>query len=246
MNFGRLVISGLLCIPLFPAQAGPGQRGMGIFGFGLDPGKVVTGLPYMADVNNTTVRTLIDGNTIQHTMSGHVARDRQGRSYMQVTVSSFFGQSGPRTFTMITDPTAGYSYSLHPDTKTASRRALHPVEASNGNASQPGASTQAGNPNAAVTELGTQVLNGIRTTGKKTVRTIPAGEVGNSQPIVSTNETWYSPDLQVVISSKRNDPRAGTSTYTLSNLQRIDPPAALFQVPGDYTIQDAPARPIGR
>ncbi|MFL6545931.1 MAG: hypothetical protein ACJ8LM_12220, partial [Candidatus Udaeobacter sp.] len=55
----------------------------------------------------------------------------------------------------------------------------------------------------------------------------------------STSEIWYSPALQIVVSSKRNDPRTGESTYTLSNIQRGEPNPSLFQVPSDYTIQDA-------
>jgi len=69
--------------------------------------------------------------------------------------------------------------------------------------------------------------------------------MGNAQPIISTNETWYSPDLQVVVLAKRNDPRVGQSTYSLSDIQRADPPA-LFQVPSDYTVQDAETGRPGR
>jgi hypothetical protein len=94
-------------------------------------------------------------------------------------------------------------------------------------------------------DLGTQVVNGISATGKSLTRTIPAGEMGNSQPIVSTSETWYAPSLQVVVSSKRVDPRMGTSTYALTNIQLAAPSATLFQVPADYTVQDAPKGGFG-
>ena len=86
-------------------------------------------------------------------------------------------------------------------------------------------------------------MNGITAEGKKITHTIPAGEMGNAQPITSTIETWYSPDLQVVVQSTRIDPRLGTSSYNLTNIQRSEPAATLFQVPSDYTVQDAPSRP---
>jgi hypothetical protein len=50
-------------------------------------------------------------------------------------------------------------------------------------------------------------------------------------------ERWYSPDLQVLVKSTRTDPRFGTTTYTLSNIQRTEPAATLFTVPSDYTVQ---------
>ncbi len=77
--------------------------------------------------------------------------------------------------------------------------------------------------------------------GTRITRTIPAGSVGNEQPIVITTETWYSPDLKVLVMTKTNDPRMGETTYRLTNIQRSEPPANLFQVPDDYTVKDQPA-----
>jgi hypothetical protein len=84
-------------------------------------------------------------------------------------------------------------------------------------------------------------VNGVTATGKTITRTIPAGQVGNAQPIVSTDTVWFSPVLQVVVSSTRNDPRTGASTYALTNILTTEPAAALFVVPSTYTIQDASA-----
>ena len=91
-------------------------------------------------------------------------------------------------------------------------------------------------------DLGTHTINGITVQGKSITHTIPAGAMGNAKPIVSTSETWISPDLQVPVMAKHTDPRSGTSVYTMTNIQRSEPPASLFQVPSDYTIQDAAAR----
>jgi hypothetical protein len=38
--------------------------------------------------------------------------------------------------------------------------------------------------------------------------------------------------------SKRSDPQFGETTYTLTNIQRAEPAAALFAVPSDYTVQE--------
>jgi hypothetical protein len=94
--------------------------------------------------------------------------------------------------------------------------------------------------NVTKTDLGTQTIEGVPAQGTRVTRTIPAGQFGNEQPMVITTETWYSPDLKVLVMSKSNDPRMGDTTYTLTNIQRSEPAASLFQVPDDYTVRDAP------
>ncbi|HZQ55781.1 MAG TPA: hypothetical protein VFB14_26520 [Bryobacteraceae bacterium] len=217
---------------------GPGrfERGMGPM---MRPWKIVTGAPYSADTNDYVVQTFADGNTIQRTTTAHVARDSQGRTYMQQTFTSGpMAQNGPTTITFITDPVAGYSYVLNSNTKTAMRRVFKTPPAPP-NGVGPRARRQSSSTNVVTTDLGTQMVNGVNAQGTRITRTIPAGTVGNAQPIVSTSETWYSPDLQIVVSSKHSDPRVGQATYTVNNIQRGDPNSSLFQVPSDYTVQDA-------
>jgi hypothetical protein len=88
-----------------------------------------------------------------------------------------------------------------------------------------------------VDSLGTQVINGVSAEGTRTTRTIAAGEIGNSAPIQIVSERWYSPDLQTVVQSTRTDPRFGTTTFSLSNIQKTEPAGTFFAVPADYTVQ---------
>ena len=227
-----------------PPMMGAGPFGHGGFGFG-GRAKVVTGAPYSADVSNQMVQTLADGNTITRSTTGHVARDSQGRTYSQQTITGGpFAQSGPVTITFITDPVAGYAYALNSSTKTATQRVFKTPSAGatpDGTAPQGGRHFGGSQNSADITtgDLGTRTIGGVNAQGKSTTHTIPAGTVGNAQPIVSTSETWYSPDLQIPVLATRNDPRMGQSTYTLTNIQRAEPPAALFQVPSDYTVSAA-------
>jgi hypothetical protein len=87
------------------------------------------------------------------------------------------------------------------------------------------------------TDLGSRDFEGVRADGKRTSYTIPAGEVGNRNPITVTSESWYSPDLQVTVYSKQSDPRTGDSIYRLANVKRIEQPLSLFRVPEDYAIR---------
>jgi len=87
-------------------------------------------------------------------------------------------------------------------------------------------------------ELGEQSLGGVVTMGKRTTTVIPAGEIGNDQPIRVTHEEWYSPDLKVVVKSRDFDPRSGERTMELVGLSREEPEASLFKVPEGYTVRD--------
>ena len=69
-------------------------------------------------------------------------------------------------------------------------------------------------------------------------RTFPVGSIGNDKPIVSVTESWFSPELKVVMLSKTSDPRMGESTMKLQNIDRTEPDPALFRAPADYQLVD--------
>ena len=87
------------------------------------------------------------------------------------------------------------------------------------------------------TSLGTKDFDGVKAEGKQTVWTIPAGEIGNRNPINVTSESWYSPELQVTVYSRYDDPRTGESVYRLAGIKRGEPAADLFKVPAGYEVK---------
>ena len=99
---------------------------------------------------------------------------------------------------------------------------------------------EGGRGDRAKTYLGTQTVEGVPAQGTRITRTIEAGQMGNALPLVITTETWFSPDLKVLVTSKSSDPRIGDTTYKLTNIQRAEPDPSLFQVPADYTVRDQP------
>ncbi len=86
--------------------------------------------------------------------------------------------------------------------------------------------------------LGNRDFDGIKADGTMTSHTIPAGEIGNEKPIVVTSERWFSPELHVVVFAKTSDPRAGETTYRLTNVKKGEPSAELFKIPADYRTRD--------
>lgn len=88
-------------------------------------------------------------------------------------------------------------------------------------------------------------VEGVQAEGTRITTTIPAGDIGNEQPIQIVDERWYSPELQVVVMTRHSDPRFGETTYRLTNIQRTEPSPTLFQVPSDYTVKEAPTGGTG-
>jgi hypothetical protein len=223
---------------MFERMGPMGFEGMGFVGFeaGLD-GKTVSGAPFTASFSAHTTETLTDGNKIQLNTTGTIARDTQGRTRRDMTLPAIgpWAAAGttPPQVSFINDPVAGTRYVLETDKKIArqmSEREGHPKVAS--------AEKSDATKNQLTTEtLGTQTINGISAQGTRYSRTIPAGEIGNVKAIVIVTERWYSPDLQTVIMTKRTDPRMGETDFQLTNIQRAEPAATLFQVPAGYTVQ---------
>ncbi len=93
-------------------------------------------------------------------------------------------------------------------------------------------------PEPVVEQLGTTFMEGVAVEGTRTTVTIPAGQIGNEQPINIVSERWMSPDLKVLVMSKQSDPRIGETTYRLTNLSRAEPSAELCQIPADFKVME--------
>lgn len=92
-------------------------------------------------------------------------------------------------------------------------------------------------------DLGQRQIEGVLATGRRTFRTIRAGEIGNDRPIEISSDRWTSDELGLLLESRDHDPRTGTVEFRLMNIQRAEPPRELFTVPSDYKIVDAPPLP---
>jgi hypothetical protein len=237
--------------PGMPGPGGPFGERMELLGFeGLHPGKVVKGAPFSATASSESTQTLQDGTSIHRTTSSTLYRDSQGRLRREVTLSGFgpLQASGtPRTMITIGDPVAGVHYMLDPQKKVAHKMSPHGGKGGASSDAKAQAFEQKMQQRLAKQEasgevkkesLGTQAINGVNAEGTRITRSIPAGQIGNDKPIQVVFERWYSPDLQIVVKSTRSDPRFGTTSYTLTNVQRAEPAAALFTVPSDYTVKE--------
>ncbi|MGC2828099.1 MAG: hypothetical protein WB627_07385 [Candidatus Acidiferrum sp.] len=250
-------LGGALALSVVAVQAqrrGPGGPPFGapmeLMGFeGMRGGKTMTGAPFSATATSETTQTLQDGSVIHRTSQVTTYRDSQGRLRHDATFTGFgpLAASGtPKTMVTISDPVAGVHIMLDAERKVAHQSAFRAHGGKGANAgSAPAfeARMQAREQKEEAAgllkkeSLGTQTIDGMVAEGTRITHIIPAGQIGNDKPFQVVSERWYSPDLQIVLKSTRTDPRFGTTTYTVTSIQKTEPAATLFTVPADYTVQ---------
>jgi hypothetical protein len=189
----------------------------------------ITGAPYSGVENRQVQQKLSDGTQISHQDQSKVYRDSQGRVRIEHTTPQ--GEARIAIF----DPVAGFTYILDPTKMTAVKRAL-PAPKQTSSDTNPPPPHHRFEGTTQTEDLGTQTINGLAATGKRETETIPAGAIGNDQPIVVTHEIWTSTALKVPVLIKTSDPRFGTTTMQLTNVVQGEPDPALFQVPSNYTV----------
>jgi len=240
-----------VCASLALAQGPRGPLGPGGGrGFGpmsaFEHGQVVTGAPFTATLEETVTQKLADGNTITRTTTSQFARDSQGRTWLQTTTNGlgpWASASGKKTtLTFINDPVAGTGYTLDQSAMTATQRTLR--TRANGAPEGMSRRQEFSESSAVKTSLGTQMMAPLPNLlqGTQITRTIPANTIGNAQAIVSTTTRWYSPDLKMVVMQTTTDPRMGTRTFQITNIQTGEPASTLFQVPSGYSVTARPGR----
>jgi len=231
---------------------------MELMGFEGMHGKIVKGAPFSATATSETTSTLQDGSVLHRTFQVSMYRDSQGRSRQEATFTGFgplTASGGSKKLVMISDPVAGVHFMLDDAQKVAHKSVLHTHGGGAPNAEsspefagkmQERMQKEEASGLLKRESLGTQTINGVVAEGTRTTHTIPAGQIGNEKPLQVVSERWYSSDLQIVLKSTRTDPRFGTTTYTVTNIQRTEPAATLFTVPAEYTVQAGGRGPGGR
>lgn len=227
----------------FGGPAGFAGRGPDMLGAG--PGRsVITGAPFSGTETLTEQQTLAGGNSISNKWQSNVYRDGQGRTRTEETITPA-ASTGKSPYTIITifDPVAGYRYVLDSSTMTA-RQFPAPKLLSAG-ATPPARPARPTPPNVTTTDLGTSTVNGEAAKGTQITETIPAGAIGNAQPIQVVRVTWVSTELNVPVQIKTSDPRNGSRDFELTNIAHAEPNASLFVVPAGYTTQQGGGRGPG-
>jgi hypothetical protein len=225
-----------------------------------------TGAPYSAVGTTEMVQTLADGNRIVHTNTSRYYRDSSGRMRTEMSLSAVgpFALDESNSVVMINDPVAKQRFVLHPDQKRGEVLPLTAIAFAAGASNDKqgvnsGVATTSNtvdaSPSAALpplppihctpgatstpsttVSLGQKTLAGLTANGTRVEYTIPAGQIGNEQPITVTSEQWASDELGVILSSTEHDPMMGDTQFHLAQIERAEPDPSLFVVPADYTL----------
>lgn len=228
----------------------------------------VVGAPYYGEEVSERVQTLANGAHITHTDMRHKTwRDSQGRTRTERPIATGVARFQPDapTVIQITDPVAGYMYTLDAEKKVAHRAALAPppggspsanearmanriaVQTGTGSAGSGGRvvteamaaqKSDAQRPQVTTEALGTKTIDGVVVEGTRHTMVYPTGFQGNDAPFSVISETWWSADLKLMLLSTRDDPRSGAETQKIDNLSTQEPDPALFMLPTGYTVVD--------
>lgn len=204
---------------------------------------IIPDLPYSIEKNIKTVLPSPNGAQVATQVPFLMYRDSQGRRRIESFL--FAGQYGAEGLKIveIRDWVGQYEYTLDTVNHVAHRMKLPASLAVNKLArtrtDNPAAPQSNPRQSVTVESLGAQIIDGFVAEGRRSTTTVPAGVMGNDQPLVSVDETWTCSTLEPGIVRADSRDLTGTETIqSLVNVSHTEPNAALFQVPPDYKIVD--------
>jgi hypothetical protein len=202
----------------------------------------VPGIAFSGVAQAEATRTLPDGNSFDRKRIERMARDSRGRIYNEghQNVPLTAPQQSPLMTIHIYDPDTRMNLLLNPYTHVARQRTLpnQPSGVPPLNWAQVNSTFTPPGETVRLEDLGTSQMLGIDVHGYRRSVTLTEKASGTPQPVVVTDEYWYSEDLRLNMMIKHTDPRTGTLTVTVTKLDRVEPPAEMFEIPANYKVVD--------
>jgi hypothetical protein len=249
VHIGRVclgLVASALIATLVSAQSGVVENG------GPLSGPPALNAPFSADATTTVVQRLTDGTRVQRQMTARYYRDAAGRVRVEQATSN-----ATLRITVFPDPASGAGYWLDASSRHArvTGRSIEDVAVGGGITFAvplggvrfisfvrgPAGYLESSSPPVADTvsdeALGSRQMSGVETTGRRVTKVVPVGVLGNDKPIETVDERWESPELKLLIYSRFSDSSTGDVEYLLTNVRRLEPASALFEVPADYTVR---------
>ena len=215
-------------------------------------GAVVKDLPFFAQLSIETEQVLADGTHILRKEEGSLCRDRLGRLRQELKLPlppPMMASAEIGTIAILSDPSTGAHWTLMPAAKTAMKMTMPTASTGkmnvNSNAEKNFRGFSGFGDEGSAEKLGAQNMEGVSATGTRFTHTIPAGQLGNDQPLQLVTERWYSSEIHMTVFLKRSDPMNGSKTLKVTDIRREEPDAAMFNIPADYAVQEmiVPAAP---
>jgi len=185
------------------------------------------GRPLSVEQVEERLCTLPDGRSTVEVIKSLVYRDSAGRMRIE-------GSRGSpnQSYVFLVDPTSGARIVLSIGDKVA-HRVTGPKAGESGFAYGAGGMGEAlpsGDWRTSTEKLGRRAFEGIEAEGQRIMQTAA------DQPTwLAVHERWYSDELKLNLLAISSGP-GWTHTARIHVLNRQEPDAALFSIPGDYTI----------
>jgi hypothetical protein len=197
--------------------------------------------PFSLILETLWARGLADGGTITIENKRKIARDSEGRIYMErwLLVPQDGKQQSRMTAIQISDPLAHTLYSCFPlDSKKRCQLVTYTPSPDTVFNFFGSSQTISENGDTVWLDLGKQFVSGVEATGERVTEHHKPGSFGNDRMMTIEREFWYSPKLGFNLLSTRSDPRIGKQTFTVTNLILSDPDPKLFDLPEGFKVVD--------
>lgn len=239
---GRVAVVTALLVALAGARS-VGQTSVS-FGDPKAPNVLTPGAPFQGErVTKTTMR-LQDGSVLVREEHELLGRDADGRFFDESFQPTAPGEAAVHHF-VVADPIAKQEVGWTEGSTTAFGSPLQPSTRLNVAALLPDRrveTAQYPKDKSTITtdDLGSKMIEGVVCTGTRTVTTLAAGAIGNSEPLQQSEEQWTANDLQIVMAETDTSPFSGTRTVAMISLKRTAPPADRFNLPQGVVVKEGP------
>jgi hypothetical protein len=206
--------------------------------------ETVVNVPYSAQRRFTSIAKASDGTINRTESGGSEARDSSGRTYSAGERHWTYNEGGKSVLKSemlyrIHDPVADTDTKWESSSREV--KVIHWPKSvdKQGSSTQPcqvcfeAATSDSGE---GTEKLGVREVGGVIAVGTRTSYTVPAGKDNRDTPMVVVHETWYCPELKIVILETNDDPRSGETRNELVNIVRGEPNVGKYHPPADYIV----------
>ncbi|MEJ7860894.1 MAG: hypothetical protein WKF90_04570 [Pyrinomonadaceae bacterium] len=221
---------------------------------------LVKNKPLAAVFESETVQILANGTSMARRVATKIYRDKDGRTRREQIV--YPNGTTPTADTAVPiisvyDPVARYGYSINPTTRTAQRYKLPPtlppgapfnnqipllIEILRNDNPQTGEVKKYTLETPRLEPLGKQTIAGVEADGWRVTIKVPAGAIGNADPLDTTYEMWIAQDLRMLVKLVARNPLSGEHTLRLTTINRAEQSRSLFEVPAGYPVSEMGVR----
>jgi hypothetical protein len=99
-------------------------------------------------------------------------------------------------------------------------------------------------PGTVVEKLGVRTIEGVVAEGTRSTYSIVGAQDQNGKGLRVVHESWYCPELKIVVLETNDDPRSGITRNELVGIAQGQPDLTKYRPPADYSVLDikVPAR----